>query len=131
MGAGLIRQSFRNPESPKLAHFPSKWLDEIPSLDRRAAENVIAEIGTDMSRFPSAQHLASCAGLCPGNNRTANKRKSGRCTDGNRFLKATLNQCAWAASRSKGTYLSAQYRRLAKRRGAKRAIIAVAHSQLI
>lgn len=106
-------------------------LDEIPGLDRRAAQNVIAEIGTDMSRFPSAQHLASWAGLCPGNNRTANKRKSGRCTDGNRFLKATLNQCAWAASRSKGTYLSAQYRRLAKRRGARRAIMAVAHSQLI
>jgi len=106
-------------------------LDEIPGLDHRAAQNVIAEIGIDMSRFPSAQHLASWAGMCPGNNRTANKRKSGRCTDGNRFLKATLNQCAWAASRTKGTYLSAQYRRLAKRRGARRAIMAVAHSQLI
>jgi transposase len=106
-------------------------LDEIPGMDQRAAQNAITEVGTDMSRFPSAQHLASWAGLCPGNNRTANKRRSGRCTDGNRFLKATLNQCAWAASRTKGTYLSSQYRRLAKRRGARRATMAVAHSQLI
>jgi transposase len=105
-------------------------LDEIPGVDRRAAQNILAEIGTDMGRFPSAAHLASWAGVCPGNHQSAGKRKSGRCGEGNRFLKATLNQCAWAASRTKGTYLSAQYRRLAKRRGARRAIMAVGHSQL-
>jgi transposase len=105
-------------------------LDDIPGIDQRAAQNIIAEIGVDMSRFPSAADLASWAGMCPGNHQSAGKRKSGRCTDGNRFLKATLTQCAWSASRSKDTYLSAQYRRLAKRRGAKRAAMAVAHSQL-
>jgi transposase len=105
-------------------------LDEIPGVDRRAAQNLIAEIGTDMGRFPSAAHLASWAGVCPGNHQSAGKRRSGRCGEGNRFVKATLNQCAWAASRTKGTYLSAQYRRLAKRRGARRAIMAVGHSQL-
>ena len=106
-------------------------LDEIPGVDRRAAQNLIAEIGTDMSRFPSAAHLASWAGVCPGNHQSANRRRSGRCGEGNRFVKATLNQCAWAASRTKGTYLSAQYRRLARRRGARRAIMAVGHSQLV
>ena len=114
---------------------PLEWqaaarLDEIPGVDRRAAQNIIAEIGTDMTRFPSAAHLASWAGVCPGNHRSAGKRKRGRCGEGNRFLKATLNQCAWAAGRSKGTYLSARFRRLAKRRGGKRAAMAVAHCQL-
>jgi transposase len=105
-------------------------LDEIPGMDRRAAQNVIAEIGTDMSRFPSASHLASWAGLCPGNNKSAGKRHSGRMTDGNRFLKSTLTQCAWAASRKKDSYFAAQHRRIASRRGVKRATMAVAHSQL-
>jgi transposase len=98
--------------------------DEIPGFDRRAARDLIAETGTDMGRFPSAAHLASGAGVCPGNHPSAGKRRSGRCGEGNRFVRATLNQCAWAASRTKGTYLSAQYRRLAKRRGARRAIMA-------
>jgi transposase len=105
-------------------------LDEIPGLDVRAAQNVVAEIGSDMSRFPTAGHLASWAGLCPGNNQSAGKRKSGRMTDGNRFLKGTLNQCAWAASRKKDSYFAAQHRRIASRRGVKRATMAVAHTQL-
>jgi len=107
-----------------------KLLDEIPGIDCRAAQNILAEIGTDMSRFPSADHLASWAGMSPGNNQSAGKRRSGRMNDGNRWLKATLNQCAWAASRKKDSYFAAQHRRIASRRGVKRATMAVAHSQL-
>ena len=106
-------------------------LDQIPGIDVRAAQNIIAEIGTDMSRFPSDGHLCAWAGICPGNRNSAGKRKSGKMTEGNRWLKSTLTQCAWAASRAKGTYLQAQYRRLAGRRGKKKAVMAVAHSQLI
>jgi transposase len=105
-------------------------LDEIPGLDRRSAQNVIAEIGTDMRRFATPGHLSSWAGLCPGNNKSAGKRHSGRMTEGNRFLKSTLNQCAWAASRKKDSYFLAQHRRIASRRGLKRATMAVAHTQL-
>jgi transposase len=105
-------------------------LDEIPGIDPRAAQNVLAEIGTDMSRFPTAGHLASWAGMCPGNDQSAGKRRSGRMSDGNRWLKGTLNQCAWAASRKKDSYFAAQHRRIASRRGVKRATMAVAHSQL-
>jgi transposase len=105
-------------------------LDEIPGFDHRAAENVLAEIGTDMSRFPSAGHLSSWAGMCPGNNESAGKRRSGRMTDGSKWLKRTLNQTGWAASRKKGSYFQAQHRRLTKRRGPKRATMAVGHSQL-
>jgi transposase len=106
-------------------------LDSIPGVDVRAAQNIVAEIGADMTRFPTAGHLCAWGGLCPGNHASAGKRKRGRITEGNRWLKATLTQCAWAASRTKGTYLAAQYRRLAGRRGRKRAAIAVAHSQLV
>jgi transposase len=105
-------------------------LDEIPGIDQRAAQNILAEIGAEMSRFPSADHLASWAGLCPGNNQSAGKRRSGRMSDGNRWLKATLNQCAWAASRKKDSYFYAQHRRIASRRGVKRATMAVAHTIL-
>lgn len=105
-------------------------LDTIPGVDVRAAQNLVAEIGGDMSRFPTAAHLCAWAGMAPGNHRSAGKRKRGRTTEGNRWLKATLTQCAWAASRTKNTYLQSQYRRLAGRRGKKRAAIAVGHSQL-
>jgi transposase len=105
-------------------------LDEIPGVDRRSAQNLVAEIGVDMSRFPSADHLAAWAGMCPGNNLSANKRRSGRMSDGNRWLRSTLTQCAWAASRKKDSYFAAQHRRIAARRGLKRATMAVAHSQL-
>jgi len=106
-------------------------LMEIPGIDETAAHALIAEIGTDMSRFPTAHHLASWAGMCPGNNESAGKRKSGRTNPANRWLKSLLVQIAWAASRTKGTYFQAQYHRLARRRGKKRALIAVGHSILI
>jgi hypothetical protein len=84
-----------------------------------------------MSRFPTANHLASWAGVAPGNNRSADKQLSSRTTQGNQALVSALTQAAWAASHTKTTYLSAQYHRLAARRGRKRAIVAVAHSILI
>jgi transposase len=105
-------------------------LQTIPGVSQRVAETVLAEIGTDMDQFPSAGHLASWAGMCSGNNESAGKRRSGRITKGNRWLKRILVQAAWAASHTKGTYLAAQYRRLAKRRGKKRALVAVGHTLL-
>jgi transposase len=106
-------------------------LDTIPGIARHTAEMIVAEIGTNMSRFPSADHLASWAGVAPGNYESAGKRASGKTRKGNRFLRTTLVQAAHAAARTKDTYLSAQYRRLAARRGKKRAILAVAHSMLM
>jgi transposase len=106
-------------------------LDTIPGVARPTAEMIVAEIGTDMSRFPSADHLASWAGVSPGNHESAGKRTSGKTRKGNRFLRTVLVQAAHAAARTRSTYLSAQYRRLATRRGKKRAIMAVAHSILI
>lgn len=108
----------------------AELLDSIPGVDVRAAQNIVAEIGADMSRFPTAGHLCTWAGMSPGNHQSAGKRKRGRTTEGNRWLKSTLTQCAWAASRSKNTYLQSQYRHLSGRRGKKRAVIAVGHSQL-
>ena len=106
-------------------------LDAIPGLGRATAQEVLAEIGVDMARFPSAGHLASWAKVCPGNNQSAGKRKSSRSGHGNPWLRAALVQAAWAAARTKRSYLAAQYRRLAARRGAKRAILAVAHTILV
>ena len=103
----------------------------LPGFDQRSAQNVVAEIGADMEVFPSAQHLASWAGVCPGNNESAGKRKSGKTTKGNRWLRTALVQSAWAATRKKDSYFQAQYRRLAPRRGKKRAVVAVAHSLLV
>jgi transposase len=106
-------------------------LTTIPGVERRTAETVIAEIGTDMNQFPTAEHLASWAGMCPGNNESAGKRRSGRTTKGSRWLRQVLTQAAWAASHTKDTYLAAQYRRLAPRRGKKRALIALGHTLLV
>jgi transposase len=105
-------------------------LTTIPGVDQRAAESLIAEIGTDMGRFPTADHLASWAGMSPGNDQSAGKRRSGRTTKGDRWLRQTLTQVAWAASHTKATYLSAQYHHLAARRGKKRAIVALGHTLL-
>jgi transposase len=101
----------------------------IPGIQRRTAEVVIAEIGTDMSRFPSSRHLASWAGLCPGNNESAGKRKHGRTTKGSPWLRTALVEAALGATRKNG-YLQAKYRRVRSRRGHQRAVIAVAHAQL-
>jgi transposase len=109
----------------------AQLLTTIPGVDECLAEAILAEIGTDMSRFPGPDNLCSWTGICPGNNESAGKRHSGRTTKGNRWLRRALTQAAWAASHTKDTYLSALFRRLAARRGKKRAIIAVAHSILV
>ena len=106
-------------------------LETIPGVGRRTAEVLVAEIGPDMSRFPSAAHLASWAGMCPGNNESAGKRRSGRTRKGSPWLRTTLVEAAQAAGRTKGTYLAAQFRRLAGRRGKKRAAVAVGHTILV
>ncbi len=106
-------------------------LDTIPGVNRRMAELLLAEIGIDMSRFPTAEHLASWAKLSPGNNESAGKYYSGATGHGNRHLRTGLVQAAWAAVKVKKSYLSSFYHRLAGRRGAKRAIVAVAHRILI
>lgn len=106
-------------------------LQTIPGVSQRVAETVLAEIGPNMGQFPTADHLASWAGMCPGNNESAGKRRSSRITKGDRWLKRILVQAAWAASHTKGTYLAAQYRRLARRRGCKRALVAVGHTLLV
>ncbi len=106
-------------------------LDAIPGLNRRCIEVLFAEVGWDMSPFPDAAHLASLVGICPGNDESGGKRRSGRIRKGNRYAKAILVQAAHAAARTKNTYLSAQYHRIAARRGDKRAAVAVGHSILV
>jgi transposase len=106
-------------------------LDTITGVGKRAAEAIIAEIGVDMSVFPTAGHLASWAGRCPGNNITGGKRRSGKPTKGNHWLADVLTECAWAAARSRDTYLAAQFWRLARRIGKKKAAMAVGHSILV
>jgi len=108
-----------------------KRLDSIAGVGERSAQTIIAEIGTDMSVFPTANHLASWAGMCPGNNESAGKKKSGKTRKGSKSLRSTLVECAKAASRSKNSYLSAQYKRIAGRRGRNRATVAVGHSILV
>lgn len=106
-------------------------LQSIPGVKKKTVEKVIAEIGVDMSHFPSDAHIASWAGISPGNNESAGKRRSGRAKPGNAWLKKTLTEAAWAASKTKDSYLGARYRRLAARRGKKRAAVAVGHTILI
>ena len=106
-------------------------LKEIPGFSTKVVEDLVAEIGLDMSHFPSEKHLASWAGVCPGNNESAGKKKSGRITHGNKQVKAVITEAAWAATRTKNTFFSERYHRIAARRGKKRALIAVGHSQLI
>ena len=106
-------------------------LDTIPGVARRSAEQILAELGDDMRRFPTAAHAASWTGICPGNHESAGKRKSGRTRKGNRWLRATLIECARGAVRTRGSYLAAQYHRIARRRGDKKAIVAVAHSIVV
>jgi transposase len=108
-----------------------KLMDTIPGVGETVAQIIAAEIGVEMSQFPSDKHLSSWAGMCPGNHESAGKRKSGKTTKGSRYLRTALIEAAWAASRTKNTYLSAQYRRLVKRMGKKKALVAVGHSILV
>jgi transposase len=114
---------------PHAAHV--EHLQSIPGVNRQAAETIIAEIGLDMGRFPTAGHLASWAGICPGNRESAGKRQSGRTRPGDRWLKSVLTECGWGAGRARNTYLGAQYARLSHRRGKKKAVLAVGHSILV
>jgi transposase len=119
-------QEVTRPFTPQI-----EQMDPVPGVDRRIAEVVLAEVGPNVDPFPSDQHLSSWAGMCPGNEESAGKRRTGRTTKGNRWLRVALVQAAWAASHTKNSYLGAQYRRLAGRRGKKRALIAVGHSILV
>jgi transposase len=102
----------------------------IPGIGELAAKTILAEIGTDMGRFPTAGHLLAWAGMCPGQNESAGKRKSSRLRKGSPWLKTLMVQCGWAASRKKDSYYKAQFNRLRGRHGAKKAICAVAASML-
>jgi transposase len=115
-----------DPEPPGPADAALTLLDTAPGVDKKVAQAVLAEMGINPHQFPSADHFAAWAGVTPGNHQSGGKRYSGRIREGNRALRTTLLQAAWAAVRSKGTYLSALYHRLTARRGKKRAIIAVA-----
>ena len=118
---------FMKPEEKKAA----SAIQTIPGIAQRSSQIVVSVIGTDMSRFPSDAHISSWAGLCPGNNESAHKRKSGRTTKGNSLLRSTLIICAHSAVRNKESYLYAQFKRISAHRGKKRAYVAVAHSILI
>jgi len=108
----------------------ARLLADVPGLERRSIEVIIAETGADMSRFPSPGHLASWAGLCPGNHESAGKRRRVATTPGNQWLRRTMVESARAAARTKGSYFGAQYRQIARRRGPSKAAVAVAHSLL-
>jgi transposase len=106
-------------------------LDTIPGVDCRLAQVLVAEMGIDMSRFATEKHLASWAGIAPGNNESGGKRRSGKTPPGNRYLRKGLVQAAQGASRTKNTYLKSKYHRIAARRGKKKAIVAVGHAILV
>src|SRR5205085_4248467 len=119
------------------ASAPLSWqeavrlIDEITGISEQVAQGLLAEIGVNMDQFPSAKHLASWVGMCPGNHESAGKRLSGKTRKGNPYARRLLIQAAHAAGKSKNTYLGAQYRRLASRKGSKKAAVAVGHSILV
>src|SRR5512145_1135068 len=102
-------------------------LDTIPGVDRRTATIIVAETGGDMTRFPTAAHLCSWGAMCPGQNESAGKRRSGKTRDGNRYLRGALIESGLAATRAKGTALQTRYYRVRRQRGHKKAIVAVGH----
>ena len=106
-------------------------LQSIPGVQATTAAGILAEIGTDLSRFPSALHLTSWAGVCPGSKVSAGKRLGGRTTQGDTHLQALLGEVAWAASHTKDTYLAAFYQRIARRRGKKKAVVALERKLLV
>jgi transposase len=126
----IERLSMEIAEVMKPFAAPLERLDSIPGVSRRIAEVLVAEIGVDMGPFVSAQRLASWAGMCPGNHASAGNRHSGKTRKGSPWLRRALTEAAHGAARTKNKYLSAQYHRIAARRGSKRAILAVGHSIL-
>jgi len=125
-----IRQEVEESSDPFVAE-AVKLLDTIPGVAETAAHILVSEIGADMNQFASDKQLASWAGMCPGNNESAGKRRSGKTRKGNRYLRAVLVQAAWVASQQKETYLAAQYKRMVKRMGKKKALVAVGHTILV
>ena len=108
-----------------------RLVDEVTGISEQVAQGLLAEIGINMDQFPSSKHLASWVGMCPGNHESAGKRLSGKTRKGNLSARRLLIQAAHAAGKSKNTYLGAQYRRLANRKGSKKAAVAVGHSILV
>jgi transposase len=130
---GRYRESHDDHHHPEDAGRPLHHvmgLTRIPGISRTSAETIIAETGGDMSRFPSPAHLASWAGLCPGNHESAGQRRRVGTTNANRWLRPTLLESAPAAARTKGSYVGAQYRQIAHRRGPNKAAVAAAHSPI-
>ena len=128
---GLVEAAHERPAQELSWKQAVDLLDTIPGINARAAQGILAEIGIQMDRFPSAHHLASWAGMCPGNRESAGKRLSGKTRKGSPWLRKLLVEAAHAAAHTKNTYLSALYRRLATRGGPKKAMIAVGHAMLI
>jgi transposase len=131
LDAQIARLDERLEEQMRPFEEQIRRLDTIDGIDRVGAQSLLAELGRDMGQFPDADHLSSWAGMSPGNDESAGKRRSGKTTKGNKWLRRTLTQAAWGATKRKGRYLSAQYRRLASRRGKNRAIGAVGHTILV
>jgi transposase len=125
-----IEQQIKESPDPFVGEAIS-YLDTIVGVGRRVAEVMVSEMGVSMEQFPSSGHISSWAGMCPGNNESAGKRRSGRTTKGSKYLRAALVQAAWAASKKKDSYLAAQFHRLARRKGKKKAAVAVGHSILV
>ena len=126
----LVNDEICKREEQLLSREDFRRLDAIPGLNRVSIQAILAEIGVDMSIFPDEHHLCSWAGICPGNEESAGKRLRSAIRRGNRWLRRALCESAWAASRTKASYFSAQYHRIAPRRGKQRALIAVGHSLL-